>query len=1517
MKKRISQAFCAIAATALISIGAFAQQVQKVSKSSAQQSAMTEQMVAPEKGAVQMTPMKTTTTSTMGIRQAQPAGSRLSMPAQSTTMEAVRQATGVVNFAGMVIYTEDEGRKAAGKAVWELTSEGGFGSKLSTAGGVNGGYGACVIGNTYYSIGSVSLLGMNLYYLYSYDMENGFASIAQKSLSEQTLISQTFLYDGANVYGAFYTSTQGEYTFGTIDFATLTVTPIATVNWQLIAGAVDADGNLYGVIAGDESAYLAKINKQTGALTKIGDGLGVQPKYLSGAVIDPKSGRMFYNVCPADETGNLYEINTTTGVATKILQYPGGEEIVGMYVPFSPEPGAPAAPENLTLSFPNGALTGEVSFKTPTTTADGNTATGNVTYKVMENGVQIATAEVAYGKEVKLPVTVSAAGKYTYIVELSNAAGRSYQAKASMYIGNDVPKAPEAVTAAWADGTMTVSWNAVTEGVNGGYMDPAQVTYKVTCGERVVKDNYTGTSLTESITENGRYKYEVVAVFKGVESEAAESNGVTVGTRTLPAEFNFDTQDEFDEFTVIDANDDKATWAYYATGKSARCKWHTSNPMDDWLIAPAVEMKAGKVYKITSVIYNNSTTYTERYEIKAGQGDNVAAMTATVVEPTEVKTKEQVPVTSMFKPTADGNYNIGVHGISDKNQFYLYVVSLKIEEVDPGAPDVATDLTVTPDAAGALSAKIDFKAPSKNLGGGNLTSLTKIELLRGETVIKTFEAPAPGAALTHTDNTMTEGGMYEYSVLAYNDKGVSNPVKASAFVGFDVPVAPTNVTMTEVSNGRVKITWTAPTEDVNGKPLNAADITYEVREAATNYPLVAEVGSVLQYEFDAVEAGQCDFAQFAVFPVNATGRGTGTLTPFMCVGTPIPTPYFEGFDPLVHPLGLQTVNGSGSWTLNEVNESIPYTPDGDEKYLAYKAGGLDASSIAFTGKIDLTNVENPCFSFYTFNITGDVGNPEKYDINEVAVVAREANAAEWTVIKPSTTVHELCGGQQMEWGRVTADLTQFKGKVIQVGVKVTCKFYTYTFFDKWSVMTAYDDNLVADKIDAPASVSAGTTFPVKVKVSNQGKNAANNYTVELYDLASETPLATATVAQHAAYTDTVVEFNHVYAPGEAGEHTLYAKVVYAADKNQDDNTTEGVVVNVKVSNQAAPSGLEATLDNGNQEHVNLTWTAPVPATTQRTATPITDDLESYEAWNYTNAGDWKFVDRDGKPSGGFQNMNISGLTPGETVTSFFTFSSTIAAQNTTFAAHSGNIYFAAMFLYDDGQSNDWLISPVLSGSAQTISFWARSYSSQYPEKIEVYTSTGSENPDDFTVVEGSLVASVPGAWTKYEVTLPAGAKRFAVRSFATGSFMLMLDDFTYEPGALKPAELVGYNVYRDNVKLNSELIPVGTTSFKDTNTKAQTTYNYYVTAVYDNGEESAASNKTAITTSVPGLGMGDVTINVVDNTIVVENATETVTITDMGGVVLFRGVNDRVVVVVEKGAYIVRTGKFTQKVMVK
>ena len=223
--------------------------------------------------------------------------------------------------------------------------------------------------------------------------------------------------------------------------------------------------------------------------------------------------------------------------------------------------------------------------------------------------------------------------------------------------------------------------------------------------------------------------------------------------------------------------------------------------------------------------------------------------------------------------------------------------------------------------------------------------------------------------------------------------------------------------------------------------------------------------------------------------------------------------------------------------------------------------------------------------------------------------------------------------------------------------------------------------------------------------------------------------------------------------------------------------------------------------------------------------------------------DWTFADGDNAPVGGFSGMDIPGIVPNTTKGSFWVWDASMLG-NQNFGAHSGTKYLFALFRYDGGQTDDWAISPELSGNAQTISFFARSYSSRYQEKITVYYSTGGKEMSDFIPVDGSTVDPLPNKWTEYTAALPEGAKYFAIRSYAENSYMLMVDDVTYEAAPVSDLGLKGYNIYRDGNLVTGQ--PVAGTTYVDTDVSEGEQYTYAVTAVYDDRGESGPSNEFVI-----------------------------------------------------------------------
>ena len=374
---------------------------------------------------------------------------------------------------------------------------------------------------------------------------------------------------------------------------------------------------------------------------------------------------------------------------------------------------------------------------------------------------------------------------------------------------------------------------------------------------------------------------------------------------------------------------------------------------------------------------------------------------------------------------------------------------------------------------------------------------------------------------------------------------------------------------------------------------------------------------------------------------------------------------------------------------------------------------------------------------------------------------------------------------------------------------------------------------------------------------------------------------------------------------------VYAEVMHGSDENPANNASGVARVRVALSRMPAPENLRGILSA--KAGALLEWDATDLGSGVAEAT--VESFEDGEAFAHEYEG-WTFIDADGFPVGGVSNNSIPGIEPGVTTASYFVFDSgdDYPQFNATYAARTGNRFLAALFSYEDLTTNDWAISPVLSGEAQTISFYARSYSADYPEKIEMLYSTGGTERDDFISVR--TVDEVSGEWTYMEFDVPEGARHFAIRSCGTGAFMLMLDDFTFIPDKPVIPVLKGYNVYR-----NGELItaaPVAGRSYEDL-TGPNAANRYRVTAVYDRGESRGSNEVTVTTSGVDAAAAGGVFVSGGRGVITVSGATGPIEVfsTDGREAARAEGTGATTVISIEAGIYLVRTGGVTSKIVVR
>ena len=1347
---------------------------------------------------------------------------------------------------------------------------------------VNGNYtfynGATIQDGVYYGVNAVlDYLWLGFWWIdfYSFNTDSwelqGVNEIDDETGDFSLMAGDLATAADGTVYGAFYNADGSATELGIPDYANMTRTTIGTLENDYLVLAISKEGVLYG-IAYDGNLY--KIDKTNAQETLVGPtGIEVADEegaYYQSGEIDPSDNTFYWFGVPvADGETNLYTVNLETGAAT-LVQPLGEYNIVGLIVDKpAAEDGAPAAVEDLTVNFANGATTGTVSFTAPTKTFGGADLTGDLTYTIKAGDQVVATGTTTPGAAVTVEVTLPE-GMQTIKVITSNEAGDSPASKQSLWIGFDVPKAPANV-AFTADGNnITVTWDAVTEAVHNGYL--SDITYNVyrIVGEEKIKvaENISATTFSETLELGSLavYKYGVEANNGALTSALSISDGTALGNAIEPPYFaDFTKEDVFNLFTVIDANEDNSTFTYYS---EARYRYHTSNPGDDWLISPPIHLQAGKAYNVIVNASAYSARYPERFEVKVGNAAQPSAMTLTAIGPTDVTCPSEAPedYEGSVQVTEDGDYYIGIHAISDPDEFYLYVNSLTVElGPEPGAPQAVTNLTVTPDSEGYTAATISFVAPTLSIAGDALTGNIKADIYRDGELIATLEDVAPGSEQSYDDaaEDLTIG-THTYQVYVSNDLGTGlKSEKVSAYIGMDSPSPVPSVTVKD-NIGTITIDWEKVTEGVHGGIIIPEKMDYIV------WSLV-EDGGYLNYgeqldslrnantttvAFDA-NVGEQGYSYWAVQPKNEAGQDAGTVGTLI-TGKPFELPLEEHFagNQLQIPGWFSDNDGStyiSGW-YEYYNVSMYFdaeSSDGDGASIAISTEAPDTWGMLTPGKISVAGVANP-------TLIMDVKSTSR--TNKFVVAVEKADGTEEVALEEFAPTSDFQS--------VKVNLAKYASEPY-IFVKMYALFDEVGSFwiDNINFIDFMEYNLAAAKIATPKNITAGSNGKVNFTVKNMGEYEAKNYKVKvsvadevLIDETVTEPLASlASKSFEATYNTTIFT--------EAGDKAVKAEVTYDNDLNDDDNVIEDVFT----VNAPSAAGVENLTAEAQENGYKVSWSAP--SVIAATNTETFEDTEVFPTFSiggitdtnhYGAFGDWKLYDGDGQQVYGWSSETISFENEYQP-NAWMAFDPVKAGFSTDqYTPHSGSQFLMAMC--PDTASDDWLISPELPGMAQTISFWASEASTQYgDETFEILVSSTDNEIASFTKIANDAVSS--GDWTKFSFDLPEGTKYFAIRHTGNDIFAMFVDDIEFTVGG---GSIESYNVYVDEQLY-------GNTAETNIDVKDLTVggHKVSVTIIYAGGIESAPVSINVDVTAIENLLSDENPVDIysLDGVLVRQNAT--------------------------------------------
>lgn len=1319
---------------------------------------------------------------------------------------------------------------------------------------INATYGVYIKDNVLYTPVKTVSGSNNFYYLDRYDMAT-WNKLGRKQLTGANCMAQASATDPSTgeYFGTFYNPDESGFFWGKGDLSEATPYPTELAkadgtNVPVYAAlGINKEGTIYGITwKGD----FGTVNRQTGVFTKIGP-TGVVPKYLHGAVVDPRSGRFFW--CPMSEDGSagLYEVDTATGVARLINEF-YGNEITGMYVePNGLADGVPGAVRDLKGQFAGASLSGSLTFTGPTTTVDnailaGDPITGNVTYNVYLRDSLIWTSANLPGAAITVPVTVPEKGNYVFTVGVASDKGEGPREDLKIFIGADQP-VTTTLTAVQEGAKINLTWTPVTTGVNYGYIDPAAVTYTVrnNVNGEVLKQNLTDTATVldmSSVTDFTYVKPEVVAVNDGVESVPAVAQKFAFGTIHPRWSVDFLTdQESLTGFTIIDGNNSGGTWYWWNASYGVFDQTNVSKgvPENDWLITPPIHMEAGKSYYLAMVDYTGMSK-PEDFRMCVGNAPTPDAMTTQLLDFHPVGSTMLVKKYdgAFFTPAETGEYYMGVHVYTKdtKSSWGVMIGGIEIKEGVAGqAPAALDNVTYTPSADYANVGNLSMTMPTTTFDGQPLTELLSVEVMDAQhNVLTTIASPKPGRTYVANDVPGTPAGSKVYA-RCLNAVGASPEATITAYTGKICPNLATDVVMTEPSTGDIAMTWQMPVTDKWGQPIDQSILTNAVKNGNT---LLMDYCRETRFEqAGAVAANAQSYLQYTVNTKSDASQQSAAKSQPVPVGGSYRTPFLESFkDGKASTMCGTTKNSPlGGWKMASAETAgMPASIDGDNGYAYFGAIHPEEYGDFYTGKIKVPDADDQYMSFFTYNYRVD----SIADDNLVSVTAYTQGSNTPHQLLAPTPMSQLC--KKEGWNKISTSLDQYRGKSMWYIIHFECVNYLNSLLDRFEVRTAKDVDLANMSVLAPETVSAGQDFDISVSVVNDGRKASPETRVELW--LDNKLLDTKTLQGLDADDVATVNFTQSLSSMQKGANKYHTVVVYDADELPDNNE-QTVTVTCEV--QPYPT---ATLSGMVEEGTPvLSWTAPdVASKIER----VTEGFEDTEGWAHAVDG-WVIRDVDGLAVGGFSNTKLPGFTTNQTKSSWFVFEFPAdSSYHETFGAYEGSKYLACLYTSSRAAADDWAISPRVDD--KHFSFYAHNYWGG-ANVGEIQVMAGVPEAPGSSVVTFTLLETIQPSsdgWTKYEFTLPDDAEYFALRNNSKGAYFLMVDnvEMSVETNeAVKQGlRLGGYNVYRDSRPLAG--VDSATLTLRDADA-ADGDHRYVVTALYTGAGESEPSNEVSLTRS--------------------------------------------------------------------
>ncbi len=982
-------------------------------------------------------------------------------------------------------------------------------------------------------------------------------------------------------------------------------------------------------------------------------------------------------------------------------------------------------------------------------------------------------------------------------------------------------------------------------------------------------------------------------------------------------------------WTILDVNNDGSTWKI--SSGYATYSYNQSNAANDWLVYSAIALEAGKTYTFNLDAWRRSATWTEKLEVKFATANTASALSAgtTIITETTISSTSQTSpdaLSNTFTVPTSGNYYIGIHATSARNQYDMYVDNMVIttESFDPMIDASPTSLSMSAIPGGTATKTVTITGENLTDGitatiSGTDASLFSVSTsslgTSGGSLTVTYSPTAIGS---HTATlTLSSTGAQDVTVAlngtCSNDITICDGTETNNYLpiyGFWYD----NVQINQMIYPSSLLT------NLNGKKITSMTF-YSPHLYFSGGKFTVKVGETNQASFSSTVRNTADLTATVVTDMAAPTAGGTELT--ITFAAPFE---YNGGNLLVD----FEVTETGSYGSNQTSfYGITQTGGG---FNSYADSGSSPNSNGVYGNATVRDFL-PKVTF-AFEETGPkiVVSPETLTINDSGTnntfTVQGSNLGSDNV---GVTVPDDSG-----FTRTTND--QYWGFVNNNGSVSGTATIGYEGRDlSASTTVSVGNNLV--------STTVAVTYRADLYIVGDFGNGwdFSTGTPMTYNSGDNTYTATVTVDANnlILFARKLGESNpwntrYIFGPNSDGDWwvtgdnangtiDLYdddpIKIVNSGTYTVTINATTGALTIEKLV-LPPPENVEAVADSENQS-ATVTWDAPSNLPTH--IAQVTEDFEDTSvfppfttggvtATQHTgNFGEWTLYDATGgcivygskqldyehegephawfvfAPSGATASSDYPNAVPHDSY-SGAQYLESICPQSSTTAA---------------GVSDHWLISPELSGNAQTISFYVCEMTTQYgDETYEIWVSTTNNDPSSFTQL-GNYYSVSSTDWEERFVQLPADTKYFAIRHTSPDIFGLLIDDVTYET-FVPDVEPVSYNVYLDGVLVGN--VDANDPLTYDFNNVAPGEHTVEISAVYPGGIESAKESDTftivgktaAPTISVtPGDATYTITATAADPNAAVVMTVDGVEYTGTGSVSVSidRGTNDKNVAV--------------------